>query len=735
MGYNTKYILRYCNSEGDTLKIELQLKDYIGETFLIVNNDEYVTNHDGELVVLSIDGKYKPDRDINPIDGYTNPFTLRYRNDNGEKGGTIRATEANMSFYEDLLFNIDDLATSDETSIRCVFSINDETEWIGFVVPDFFSVEITENPVIDLTGSDRIGILKDLDYDVDLENILTRKSDLQIIQKILKDTGLELNINVLCDFECQQIGSPYDSILNNVFVSENRFVDGDKIMNCYDVLKSILDKYNCLFTQYKGEWWIVNKQQLELGAGTVFKYNANLSVISSFPYSQEQVFFNHIDVGGFRTIIPAGGKNTYSLGVDSYPNYPENGDIKYFKEVSGQSPSWSFWEKRQSSSTSSRLVNTLPVYYNSNGDVVESYQNNKYTLLVGDNSYGGYNSNQWVYQSQWFKLPTLDSKKVSFDVTINAIGKPGTSIRVMIIIQFPNSSYKYAWLNYDNGYYFNFRKYINDNGPYNILDDGNANLNNLNLVFEDKYGNSLTPVEKEFKFTVDAANGQNQNFDLTNSKMLVRIYPNNMMPTNLPNLKNYIKSISINFKQDSQDPKGVIFQSVMNANFTKQTEEKKVLFGDYQSFGQNGYFYPYRKDSLSIQYNSFGDVLKNWRTSLDNSWNPLLIHALRQLSLSYGKAHEELTIGFEQKRINPFAIYAVRCYSEMQVELQEGDLQNTQGKNITTTIGRFLNNKKYILVEGTIDYLRSQFNGKLAQVITNGGDNTEFIYSDFGERR
>lgn len=738
MGYNTKYMLRYCNSKGDALKIELQLKDYIGETFLIVNNDDYVTNHDGEYVVLNIDGKYNPNRDINPIEGYTNPFTLRYRNDIGEKGGTIRATEANMSFYEDILFNIDDLATSDETAIRCIFSINDEIEWIGFIVPDFFSVEITENPVIDLTGSDRIGILKDLEYDIDVDNILTLKSDLQIIQKILKDTGLELNINILCDIECQQISSTSGSVLNHVYVSEKRFMDGDKVLNCYDVLKSILDKYNCLFTQYKGEWWIVNKQQLELGGGKVYKYDINRTLISSTPYSQDQVFFNHIDVGGFRTIIPAGGKNTYSLGVDSYPVYPENGDIKYFKEVVGQAPTWLFWEKRLPANTASRLVTTLPVSYNSNGDVVESYETNAYGLMVGDNalgSVGGSKNYEWVYQSKWFKLPVLDSKKMSFDVSIKAVGKPGTSINVMIIIEFPNSFYKYAWLNNENGYYFNFRKFINDNGPYNSIDDGNPNMNNLHLGFEDKYGNNLTPVEKEFKFTVDAANGQNQNFDLTNSKMMVRVYPNQMGSSNMTGLKNYIKSISINFRQDNQDPKGVIYQSVMDGNFTKKTEEKKVLFGDYQSLGQNGFFYPYRKDSLSIQYNNNGEVLKNWRTAHDYNWNPLLVHSLRQLALSYGKAHEELAIGFEQTRINPFAIYAVRCLSEMQVEVQEGDLQNAQGKNVTTTIGKFLNNKKYILVEGTIDYLRSQFNGKLAQVITNGGDNTEYIYSDFGERR
>src|SRR5690606_12281535 len=157
------------------------------------------------------------------------------------------------------------------------------------------------------------------------------------------------------------------------------------------------------------------------------------------------------------------------------------------------------------------------------------------------------------------------------------------------------------------------------------------------------------------------------------------------------------------------------------------------LFGDYQTVGQNGFFYKYREDSLSIQYNSAGERLKDWFTPYDSERNPLLIHSLRQLTYSYGKAHDELRIGFDMDRINPFSHFAVRCFSERYIQVNPEDdyLQEKDSKYITTTIGKYLNSKRFVLVEGKIDYLRSHFEGVLAQIRTNEVERQEYIYSYF----
>src|SRR5690554_6069669 len=113
MAYNTKYILNFCNRDLIPMRIEIQLLDYVGEAFILVNEDDYLIDDEGRFVVTNIDGTYDPDRDQNPIEATGTPFNLTYANDSGEKRGTIRATHADMQFFENNLFNIDDLATSD----------------------------------------------------------------------------------------------------------------------------------------------------------------------------------------------------------------------------------------------------------------------------------------------------------------------------------------------------------------------------------------------------------------------------------------------------------------------------------------------------------------------------------------------------------------------------------------------------------------------------------------------
>src|SRR5690606_32789818 len=113
MAYNTKYILNFCNRKRVPIRVEIQIKDYVGESFILVNEDDYLLDSEGRYITTNIDGAYDPDRDKNAIEGGGQPFVLTYQNDESEKSGAIRATKASMQFFENLLFNIDDLATSD----------------------------------------------------------------------------------------------------------------------------------------------------------------------------------------------------------------------------------------------------------------------------------------------------------------------------------------------------------------------------------------------------------------------------------------------------------------------------------------------------------------------------------------------------------------------------------------------------------------------------------------------
>lgn len=762
MSYNTKYILSYCNRLGKSLRVEIQLWDYVGETFILVNQTDYLQDQEGAYVTTNIDGEYDPERDKNSIEGGSNPFTLNYQNDTSEKGGAIRATFADMEFFEDMLFNIDDLATSDETEIRAVFYYDNQLEWIGFVTPDFFNVEITENPLIRLTASDRVGVLKDVDYPI-VSEMTNKVRILDIITNILKETGLELNINIVCglysdqfepktgdgEFEAWEKNNPfYDTWVNEYRLATD--LETLDTMNCYEVLQRIMNQFNCLITQYKGEWWIVNKFDLDNGKGVRFVYTFDglFQSMDRITFSEE--YFSLIDTGGERTLIPAGAKNTYLLehGIDMI--YPLNHSLLSDSYSLGSLKYWA-----QTSNTNfSGMSFDIPAVYSVNGNIQETYENDVRELEIKDfnisvlsndtTNFTPYpslvNGANWLLSSEKFDVVTLDKKKSSFKLTVDGVGRPNTALMIGLFMEIEEEGISGI------KHYFTLRNEVNEDSKsfknqYAFIPLADLNASSITVLpfgFENKFNSAQIAVENKFELSLDIAKGSHQSYDISTAKFFIRVYPNGAYKKNdynpdLEYVYNVLKSVKVEFINDSQYPKGTVFQSKIEGKFTKPTEQRTVLYGDYQTVGQNGFFYKYREDSLSIQYNNNGEMLKDWFTPYDSERNPLLIHSLRQLTYSYGKAHDELRIGFDMNRINPFSHFAVRCFSEryIQVNTEDDYLQEKDSKYITTTIGKYLNSKRFVLVEGKIDYLRSHFEGVLAQIRTNEVQRQEYIYSYF----
>ena len=747
MSYNTKYILKYCNAKGNKLRIELQLWDYVGTQFLLVN-DSYVLDDEDRMVIVNKDGNYIYDRDTNRIEGASNPFSLTFHNDTGEKGGAIRALEANMEFYEDALFNIDDLATSDETEIRAIFYYDDNIEFIGFVTPDFFNVEITENPIIQLTASDRLGVLKDVSYPL-MSNITENIRLIKIIANCLQLTGLGLSINVVCgmysdDFPDYGIVEGYEQYeLTNAFhdtwVNEHRLVknmETFETMDAYNVLQSIMNQFNCLLTQKNGEWWIVNKFDQQKGGGIKYTFDMNGDIYNYERIVFDELHFGMIDKGGERTLIPANAKNTLVLDNGENIIYPLNNKIKLY------SPSSIFPDFWVNNGMSYELTDQYPTKYNSLGDVSETYTSSEESILIksyaqedpGENDFVRLPWNSPNMESHRFKMPSVYEFKFDLKLTIEAIGRPRTGLFIALCIYFPKDDMIF-WTPQFHDYEFLF-------GGYSIITGQNISEPISRYEFEDKYKDENIAVEQTFNVDKSISfsyfkekgifyKGSFNSTSLNDALMYVKVFRN--FSRSSKKAHSLIKSIKVDFLNDSQIPEGTVYQSKLTGKFTHPANKITVLFGDQQNVGQNGYFYKYREDALSIQYNQWGSKLKNWFTPYDTERNPQLIHALRQLTYSYGKAHDELRIGFDIARIDPLAHYAVRCISNKKVLVNPEDdiLTDTQSKYITASIGKYLNNKRFVLVEGTIDYLRSHFEGILAQIRTDEIQHEEYIYSYF----
>lgn len=731
MAYNVKYILQYCNKDGEPLRIEIAQWDYIGQAFLLINNDsDKVSNVDGDVIVVNIDGQYQAGRDENELSGTANPFILEYKTDKEGKEANIMTTTANMSFWADDLFNIDELQTSDETELNVNFWYNNKLEWTGFVVPDFFSEEVAKYREVALTASDRIGILKDIKYPIDYDTDLP-VSKFSILDKCLKLTGLNLGYDFLCDFTCDEWFPQIDlSAFHKTYVKEIRFEksgnDSGNIetYSCYEVIQTLMCEMNCRISQKMGRWLIENKEQLEIGNGTLMHFN-NIGVFESKEtFVQPEIWYNEIDTGGQRTIIPVGSENTIKLDLGENKIYPVNGDFRLDKG----------WTKTPAFDNSK--TNRIPTDYTVNGAVNDYYEDSREWLQINStqkridvpNSGKGIDYRWNHMNSDSFKVVTMDGKRMSFDLSIRGVAKPNTYIGVMLLMEFSDKPDELFSLDPDGVFYD--VSYLKLNQP-NL--QGVDRL--LMFKFDNKYNNPLIASEQELKLTVNAAAGQDQpDLDLNKAYFTVRIYPNlhdeNITPFITSSI---IKDIAIDFKMPNGSPKTVIYQSTVDGNFTKKMEANTVMFGDFIQFGKNGWFYQYRKDSNSIMYNANGDLTLNWSTINDSSKEPLLLHSLRQKTKAIGMATNEYRIKFDIDSIDVSAIYRVRCTSEKRILVNniQKELTQNDGTFITANNGNYPNNERYIFVGGSIDYMRQEANMILIECQDKEVETKEYIYTDF----
>ena len=167
-----------------------------------------------------------------------------------------------------------DLYSEEERTFSVVYIRDSVTLFNGWLSPEgIYESLVSDNWVISLDCTDGLGFLKNLSY-VEDSNGLTfngKQSVLEIITNCLKRTKTPQNIitsiNIYYDGLSQTL-DPFD----NVYFNADRFVkdDGETIMNCDEVLKSILEPFGAVITSYKGEWIFYKPNTLADASSQVF---------------------------------------------------------------------------------------------------------------------------------------------------------------------------------------------------------------------------------------------------------------------------------------------------------------------------------------------------------------------------------------------------------------------------------------------------------------------------------
>tara|TARA_R110000803_G_scaffold63443_1_gene124106 strand:- start:2482 stop:4347 length:1866 start_codon:yes stop_codon:yes gene_type:complete len=177
----------------------------------------------------------------------------------------IRGKGLRVELDASLALTFDDLYTEDEMYWSVAYVRDSETMFNGWLNSDgLFEDFVSDKWLISLNCVDGLGFLKDLSY-VNSSGITYtgQQKELDIIANCLKRTGVTQNIHTNIDVYYTGLSTSVD-VLANVYLNSNRFVkdDGETIMNCDEVLRSVLEPYGACITSFKGEWYIYKPNQL-----------------------------------------------------------------------------------------------------------------------------------------------------------------------------------------------------------------------------------------------------------------------------------------------------------------------------------------------------------------------------------------------------------------------------------------------------------------------------------------
>jgi hypothetical protein len=171
----------------------------------------------------------------------------------------IRGNGLDLNLEADLSLTLEDLYTEEENQFTVRFYRGNKLLFDGFLKPDgIYQSFVSDRWMLSLTCVDGLGILKDLAF-VQSNGFPWRgkMKIIDIIYNCLKRTGLQMNINVGVDVLYEGMLNA-ENVFEKTYLNVDRFVknDGETIMNCQEVLISILNIFNAQICQQNGEWYI-----------------------------------------------------------------------------------------------------------------------------------------------------------------------------------------------------------------------------------------------------------------------------------------------------------------------------------------------------------------------------------------------------------------------------------------------------------------------------------------------
>ena len=192
----------------------------------------------------------------------------------------VRGSGLQIDLEADSSLTFYDLYSEEERTFSVVYTRATEILFNGWLSPEgIYESLVSDKWVISLDCTDGLGFLKNLSYVEDATGLpfLGKQSLLEIIVNCLKRTKTPQNILTSIDIYYDGLAQTLNP-LDNVHFNADRFIKDDNnttIMDCEEVLKSVLEPFGAVLTAYKGEWLIYKPNLLvDSTSETFFAYDS-----------------------------------------------------------------------------------------------------------------------------------------------------------------------------------------------------------------------------------------------------------------------------------------------------------------------------------------------------------------------------------------------------------------------------------------------------------------------------
>lgn len=255
----------------------------------------------------------------------------------------IRGTGLDISLEANQTLTFDEFLLNDEFTYLTELLENDNVIYKGYIKPDGVQQSFVNDLwYVNIESTDGLGALQDLSFVQDNGLQFTGKLSLyDVIKGCLDRTQLDFIINTSINIEYE--GYTGDNILKDVFVNSERYIKNNNdtvIMNCNEVLTSILNLFSGVITQHNGQWWIFRPNDLVLNGYTTFinqttneTFTKNLNKVLG---SQINNFYPHhcegnqqIEVKGAISAYRLAYEYGFENGILDNPNLNHNDELVF----------------------------------------------------------------------------------------------------------------------------------------------------------------------------------------------------------------------------------------------------------------------------------------------------------------------------------------------------------------------------------------------------------------------